>query len=75
MLAAGSTARNLFPPLFDRCFVASQVQGTTQYPLLQEFQQRISTLVFPLHATLHLGSLSMYYVWEVRHADHSTFWD
>lgn len=35
--AAGSRAKNLFPPSLDRCYVVYQLHGTTEFPLVQGF--------------------------------------
>lgn len=59
--AAGSRARNLFPPLLDRCCVLCQLQGATEFPLLQGFWQSLATMS-PLHSMLCSVSLIMHFV-------------
>lgn len=67
-MAAGSAARHFFFPLVGSCYESHQLQGTTEFPLLEEFQQSMA-MVSSLCSILLLVPLSVCCVGEVGHAD------
>lgn len=67
-MVADLAARHLFFPSVASCYEAYQLQGTTEFPFLQGFQQSLA-VVCQLCSILLLVPLSMCCVWEVGHAD------